>query len=375
MRDREPAVSPQTLCPPPAGPAAEHVPAGTPPILMVGNFLSVTTGARGACEDISAQLAARGWTVLTTSSKRGRCQRLLDMARSIHRWRRAYALAHVEVYSGAAFCWAEVVCWLLRRLRKPYVLTLHGGNLPAHGRRWPQRVHRLLAPAAAVTAPSSYLLEQMCPYRSGLQLVPNAVEVEHYPFRIREAPRPRVVWLRAFAGIYNPPLAVRALGILAQEYPGIRMTMVGPDKRDGSLQQTRQTAEALAVGDQVRFVGAVPKADVPSWLDEADIFLNTTDFDNTPVSVIEAMACGLCVVSTNVGGIPYLLADGRNGLLVPPRDPAAMAAAVSRLLSTPGLGGSLSVRAREDALRFSWSSVLPQWEALFTSVFREHPNA
>ncbi len=68
----------------------------------------------------------------------------------------------------------------------------------------------------------------------------------------------------------------------------------------------------------VDFWASVEKSEVPAWLAKGDIFLNTTNVDNTPVSVIEAQAAGLCVVSTNVGGIPFLLENGKDALLVPP---------------------------------------------------------
>jgi Glycosyltransferase len=92
--------------------------------------------------------------------------------------------------------------------------------------------------------------------------------------------------------------------------------------------------------------------------------LNTSRVDNTPVSVLEAMACGLCVVSTNVGGISYLLEDGHDALLVPSNDPSAMAAAVHRILVEPSLAKHLSYNARKKSEQFDWSNILPQWEAL-----------
>jgi glycosyltransferase involved in cell wall biosynthesis len=83
--------------------------------------------------------------------------------------------------------------------------------------------------------------------------------------------------------------------------------------------------------------------------------------DNMPVSVLEAMACGLCVISTNVGGIPYLLEHEHDAMLVPPNDPEAMAAAVRRLLHEPELSARLSANARAKAAQCDWSVVLPQW--------------
>ena len=100
-------------------------------------------------------------------------------------------------------------------------------------------------------------------------------------------------------------------------------------------------------------------------MNQGDVFINTTNIDNTPVSLLEAMACGLCVVSTNVGGLPYLIEDGVDALLVPPDDSQAMAAAVRRILTEPGLAARLSSNARKKIERFDRSVILPQWEELF----------
>ena len=103
--------------------------------------------------------------------------------------------------------------------------------------------------------------------------------------------------------------------------PDISLVMVGRDKHDGSLEETKRVAAELGVADRLQLPGGVPKEDVANWLNEGDIFLNTTHVDNAPVSVLEAMACGLCVVSTAAGGMADLAEDGREALLVRPDDP------------------------------------------------------
>jgi glycosyltransferase involved in cell wall biosynthesis len=144
--------------------------------------------------------------------------------------------------------------------------------------------------------------------------------------------------------------------------------MVGPDKGDGSLQRVRRTAEELGISERIETPGGVPKQDVPVWLNRGDVFLNTTNVDNTPVSVIEAQACGLCVVSTNVGGLPYLLDHEQDALLVPPNDAEAMAEAVRMVLREPELAGRLSRAGRAKVEEFDWSVVLPRWEALLEEL-------
>jgi glycosyltransferase involved in cell wall biosynthesis len=338
------------------------------PVLLVGNFFSSSIGTRSYCEELACQMTRSGWPVLTTSYKRGRVSRLFDMVGTVLRNRERYSVAQVDVYSGPAFFWAEAVCCALKLVGKPYLLTLHGGNLPNFARRWPGRVRRLLNSAVIVTAPSGYLLKQMEPYRSGLRLLPNSMDLNTYTFRLRPKAEPRLLWLRAFHSIYNPGLAPRAIARLRESFPELRLTMIGPDRQDGSLQSTIETAAKEGVSENILLPGSVAKDQVPGWLNGADIFLNTTNVDNTPVSIMEAMASGLCIVSTNVGGISYLLEHERDALLVPPDDPEAMAGAVRRLLTEPELAARLSNNARRKAEEFDWATVLPKWKELLTAA-------
>jgi glycosyltransferase involved in cell wall biosynthesis len=339
-----------------------------PAVLLIGNFLSSSVGVPGVSEGLADKLAAAGWRVLTTSEKPGRLARVTDMLLTAWRRRGHYQVAHIEVYSGPAFWWAAAMCFLLSGLGKPYLVTLHGGNLPYFARKHPRAVRLMLGSALTVTAPSPYLLDQLRPYRTDIKLLPNPLNLRSYVFRHRERPAPNLVWVRAFDSIYNPSLAPRVLALLAPEFPDAHLTMVGPDKGDGSLQVMRLVAKELGVADRITVTGAVPKLSVPDWLARSDIFLNTTNVDNTPVSVLEAMACGLCIVSTNVGGIPYLLQDGCDALLTPPDDAVAMAEAVRRILATPGLAASLSRQARDQAERCDWRMILPQWEELLAAA-------
>jgi glycosyltransferase involved in cell wall biosynthesis len=143
--------------------------------------------------------------------------------------------------------------------------------------------------------------------------------------------------------------------------------MVGPDKGDGSLQNCQVLAIELGVADKVEFPGRVEKDDVPLWLNKGDIFLNTTNIDNTPISVMEAMACGLSIVSTNVGGVPFLLTDEINGLLVQSDNEQEMSDRVCALLRNPELCKRLSTNARHTVEKFDWGKILPQWIELIES--------
>ena len=284
------------------------------------------------------------------------------------RKRHEYDVAIVEVFSGLAFLWAEAVCRLLSVAKQPCILWLHGGNLPEFAQRRSRRVEGLYARAAAVVAQSDYLASTVSRHRDMVRLIPNPIDLSHCTYRMRHVLQPRLVWLRSFHHIYNPSLAVRVVGLLKPEYPDLSLTMIGPDKGDGSLEAARELTAELGLKKNIHFQPGIPKEDVPLWLDRADIFLNTTNVDNTPVSVQEAMACGLCVVSTRVGGVPYLVTDRVDALLVPPDDPHAMVEAVRLILADPETAAGLSRAARSKVERMDWPLVTDRWERLISSV-------
>lgn len=325
--------------------------------------MSVNGLNRGYSEELADRLEDRGRRVTRTSFEMARGRRLFDMVATTLRRRHDYEVALIDVFSGPSFVWAEAVAFALRRLGKPYVLTLRGGSLPDFAERWPRRVRHLLRSAVRVTAPSGFLAERLRAYRADIEVLPNAVDVDRYELTIRQRVTPRMVWLRALHEIYNPVLAIDVLARIAQRHADAHLVMVGPDK-DGSRRAVEQRATELGVRERVELTGGIAKRDIPPRLAAADIFLNTTNVDNTPLSVLEAMASGLCVVSTSVGGIPYLLQDRQTALLVPPSDADAMAAAVLQLLDDPSLAARLSTQARAAAEARAWTQVLGQWEQL-----------
>lgn len=335
-----------------------------PGVLIIGSLLSASGASRAVSEDLSVRLRELGYSVVAASTRPHRALRLCDMLATTWRNRHACDVALVDVFSGSAFVWAESECWLLRKLKKPYILTLRGGDLPRFAEHHVRRVRRLLHGAAAVTAPSAFLQRGLHRYRDDILLLPNPVDCRRYPCNVRPTLAPLLMWLRSFHSIYNPTLAPKVLKLVREKYPEARLTMVGGDREPGMRAATLAEAERLAVADACDLRGPVPKSDVPNVLCEGDIFLNTTNIDNTPVSVIEAMACGLCVVSTDVGGMRDLATHRENALLVPPGDERAMADAVLEILESNELAAQLSRNGRALAESCDWSTILPRWEDL-----------
>jgi len=337
--------------------------------LLITNLTSQMKRGMAVSETLNLLLSANGWKIYTASGKINKLARLFDMLLTTWRYRDEYNCAFIEVFSGQAFIWAEIVCSLLHRLNKPYILGLWGGNLPDFAKRNSRLVDKLLRSATLVVAPSFYLLEKLRPYTSAkITVFPYGVDLSHFQYRIRSKVEPKIISMRGFHSIYCPWIATEVIALLKDTIPGIKLVMTGGDKQDGSLEKTEKIIQEYSLEEVVKVSGFLEKSELERLVMSSDILFNTPIIDNTPVSVIQAMACGLCIVSTNVGGLPYLIDDEVDGLLVPPNNPESIVAAVQRILSEPGLATKLSANAHAKAEQYDWSVILPKWEELLEGV-------
>jgi glycosyltransferase involved in cell wall biosynthesis len=331
-------------------------------ILYIGNALSSHNKTATTIETLSKLLIDEGHEVIVTSSKNNKALRLWDMVSTLMSHQTALDIVLIDVYSTTGFYFAYILGSLCQLYNLPYCCYLHGGNLPARLDRSPKKCRQLFDNSKFNIAPSHYLLESFRErgYKN-LKLIPNNIDISKYDFKSRTEPKPNLLYVRSFHEIYNPTMAIEVLEIVKASYPSASLCMVGPDK-DGSMVECKKLAEEKKL--DVTFTGLLPKTDWKALSKEYDIFINTTNVDNTPVSVIEAMALGLPVVTTNVGGLPYLLKNEQDALLVEPRNPRAFAAEISRLLENKTLYKSLVNSARNKVEKYDWSHVKTLWNAV-----------
>ncbi len=211
-------------------------------------------------------------------------------------------------------------------------------------------------------SPSLYIKEKFHDFGfENINYIPNSIELKNYPFSQKKIVNPKLFWLRSFKKIYNPLMAIKVAGNLKDKGFDCELCMVGPDG-DGSFLLAQRLARDLKV--DVNFRMKMRKEDWINLSKDYNIFLNTTNYDNMPVSVIEAMALGFPVVSTNVGGMPNLVNNGKEGLLVQKEDVGAMADQIIRLVNDPDLVSELSRNARTKAEKFDWKIIKDQWNDL-----------
>lgn len=343
-------------------PSSSEVTVVTPRLCFVGPMLGRHPGRVASQGETLAALFAQ----LATSSAVSPTVRAGRAAVDLFRWRDRIDVVVVMVFSGRAFAHADLASAVGRAIGKKVVLHLHGGNLPAFARRHPVWARRVLARADAVVAPSSYLARAFGAGGRPVTVIPNVLSLDAYDYLERGPVRPRLLWMRAFEPLYRPAMALDVLAGVRRSVPDARLTMAGPD--GGMAGEIRRRAAAMGLGGGVDFPGVLDAGGKARAFADHDVLVSTSSVDNAPVTVLEAAASGVPVVAASVGGLPDLLTDGVDALLVADGDAGAMADAVVRLVGDAELGRRLSRNGRRLAERSDWSEVRPQWEALFAGV-------
>jgi glycosyltransferase involved in cell wall biosynthesis len=328
-------------------------------ILYIGNNLKTKTSNISSIQLLGGLLESEGFTVYYASSKRYKLVRLCDMVFSFLRYQHQVDYVVIDTYSTRNFYYALIISQLCRLFGKRYIPSLNGGNLPARLDKHPFMSTLIFKHAHVCVSPSDYLKQSFATFGyHNVKYVPNTLEFKHYKFDTKDFKTIKLLWVRSFSKIYNPLLAVAVLKNLIDKGYAAELCMVGPDA-DGSLKTVKTYAAQLDVA--VRFTGKLTKRKWIAIAKDYTVFINTTNFDNTPVSVIEAMALGLPVISTNVGGMPYLIDHEIDGLLVAPNNVEAMVAAILKLYDSPDFAHTLALNARLKVEQFDWEIVKRKW--------------
>lgn len=307
------------------------------------------------------------FNIIRTSSIKNKFLRLIQMLSVVFINRKARFVL-IDTYSSSAFWFAVIVSLLSKILGISFILILRGGNLPNRITSSPLSLRFLLKNAYKVVCPSNYLKSEMNKFYSrNYCLIPNYIDLENYTFKERNKDNAiKLLWVRAFHKIYNPLLAVDIVESLKQLGYDVKLAMIGPDK-DGSLLSTKKYAKAKNVDSNIIFTGKLDKKQWIEFSKNYDFFINTTDIDNTPVSVMEAMALGMVIISTNVGGIPFLCENNTDAILVSPKNPNTFVKNIIKVKEDLPFSKKLSKNARIKAEKWDWNVVKQDWIKLLSS--------
>jgi glycosyltransferase involved in cell wall biosynthesis len=280
---------------------------------------------------------------------------------TLHRLGRA-DVVHIYSASYWSFLLAPMPAIVAaRRLRKPVVLNYHSGEAVDHLAHWGSLVHPWLKMVDEIIVPSAFLRDVFARHGYRARVIHNVVETSRFAYRPRVPLQPIFLSTRNLETHYGVEQTLVAFALLTLTIPDATLTIAGEGPQESEL---KHLAEALGLGN-VRFIGAVDPTSIPALYDRHAIFLNSSFVDNQPLSILEAMASGLPVISTGVGDIPNMIDDGVSGILTPVSDPAAMAKAATLLMEQPQRAQSMAQRARESLGRFDWARIGPAWKDVY----------
>ncbi len=282
-------------------------------------------------------------------------------------------VVHVFSASYSSFLLAPLPAILVSRaLGKPVLLNYHSGEAEDHLRR--SRVARAVLQRLVDVnvVPSTFLQRVFARFGIPAIVVSNTVDRREFSYRVRDLRRRPLALLstRNFEPLYNVACTLRAFALVQARHPDVTLTLIGGGSQDLAL---RALAAKLGLR-HVRFAGRVPPDQIAAHYAAADLYVQTPSVDNMPLSMLEAFASGLPVVSTKVGGVPALLADGVHGLLAPDNDADAVAARILDLIEQPDRAYRLASAAYDSSTSFDWQYVRESWLAAYRRIAPADPG-
>jgi glycosyltransferase involved in cell wall biosynthesis len=339
-------------------------------ILVVGLFLSEknkTKIARTAADQLASLLEDNHYNIIRTSIYPGRIARFIDTLSTIFFKRNEYKIAIVPLYGGfKSYVWEAASTKLLKLLQKKIILVIHGGYIPERMREKPKRYVSAISTANIVVCPSNFIITALNEHGLKSLLIENILQLSDYEFFEKKTFRPKLFWMRTFEDVYNPLMAVQVFALLEKSYPEASMVMAGHDR--GMLQQTIDLAKELGVYDKINFPGYITREQKNNFAQDYDFYICTNQIDNAPVTLIEMMAMGLPVITVDSGGIPYMVTDGYNGMMVKYNDVEAMVSKIKHIIHNPDAGIQIITNAKQYAQRYGEVPVLDKWKKTFAML-------
>lgn len=280
-------------------------------------------------------------------------------------------VVHVFSASYSSFLLAPLPAIIVSRLLgKPVLLNYHSGEAEDHLRRsWIART-TLRRMVDMNVVPSPYLRDVFARFRIDAAVISNTVDRNEFVYRVRDRRQRPLTLLstRNFEANYNVACTLRAFARVQACFPDVSLVLVGRGSQEATL---RALASAMALRN-VHFAGAVPPERIAACYASADMYVQTPAVDNMPLSILEAFASGLPVISTCVGGVPEMVTDRVDGLLAPDNDAEAVAARILELLHQPDFARRLAATAAGKCEHYDWRSTRESWLAAYKALAR--PN-
>ncbi len=258
-----------------------------------------------------------------------------------------------------------------RILGKNIINNYHGGAAKKYYEKYPVVYAWSIRNSNAVIVPSAYLANTFHEFDVKTRIIPNIANVERFKFKKREKFRPIILSARNLAPIYNIDCVIETFRIVYRNHPDAVLYIAGDGPERKRLQEL---VKGIGLQKSIHFLGNIANHEMPALYEKCDIFLNTPNVDNMPGSILEAYASGLPVVSTNAGGIPFVVTDGKDGLLANIGDSKLLAEHIMNIVSNPEIGKILTGNAMQRLEAWNPDHVVKEWIAEYHNIYTNVPD-
>ena len=263
----------------------------------------------------------------------------------------------VHLFGASHLYFFLVVCPSIlaaKIMNKKIILNYRGGEADRFLKRWGFIAIPLIKKASVIAVPS-FFLKEIFEKAIGerVAVLPNLVDTETFRYRERTNLKPFIVVSRQLEPRYNISCALRAFKEIKNVYPEARLMVAGAGSDENNLKKLQK---GMSLKD-VYFLGALTHKELSQVYDSCDIMINSSNIDNFPGSILEAFACGIPVVTTRVGGIPFMVKEGETGFMVDADDHEGIARGVLTLLQNPEIARLFSISGRRVAEEYSWEKI------------------
>ena len=321
-------------------------------VLLICNYRPGVGGISGQVEILQQKLREENHTADIFSTKGSFFWRL-GLFRRLRKAAKDYDILHIHCCSGWGFLPASVGITVGRQLKKHIVLTYHGGGGKDFFDKHPRLVHYYLTRTDANIVLSGFLAKVFDQHKLPYTIIPNIIELDENLYHERSELKPRFICTRAHEPLYNIPCILQAFQKALTELPESTLTIVGDGSQHGALMQM---AEDMGVKN-VTFTGRVDNSEIYRYLNESDILLSSPTIDNMPVSLLEAMNAGLLVISSNVGGVPYIIKNGHNGLLFDSNNHDELAQKMLWAIENQSIALTIINQAHRSVNQYRWENI------------------
>lgn len=321
-------------------------------ILFISNYKRGVGGISAQIDLICSHLRNEEYKVAIFSTKGSVVRRVLKFFKLIIAVRK-YDVLHIHGCSDWGML--PVVYGVIagKIWRKRIIVTYHGGGadhyLQKHGafaRRWLKRADKVIVL-------NGYLENVFGRYDIPCVTIPNIVTLKEGVYTPKASVAPKIISIRHLTELYRIDLIIKAYEKVLAHYPGATLDILGQGDKREELEQYVQAHQLTGV----RFVGQVPNEQIYDYLRANDIMLSAPTIDNMPVSLLEAMNAGVLVISSNVGGVPFMIENGSTGLLFESGDAEALAEQIEWALEHQEECAKMISAAHEEVKKYSWGNI------------------